>query len=693
MNEIVKLALLQQQANYSPYGVKTRYLEFKKDTSTEYCYNNTYESAVDLLVGAVGITIEIWFRQDILPATTSNRNYINNGIQGNFIWFCSINKDSASPDPYYLSLGGRSEYTDTLRATLYRGSAINTVGSWHHLAYTLEFTNKKIGVWIDGVQVIYGGASFSQDTLQKYAPGSFQILISSPTANYVMDGGLDDYRVWNHPRTTEQINQHMNHRLTGSETGLVTYWRMDEGTGSIAYDNSQNSNDGTIIRATWIYPTYGIKTMYMLFNQVDAAYIDCGNDASLNFGEGSFTIEFWMMRANNGDVVTSRRILGKGAMGNGTTDNGWTFWASTNGINFGVNPGANRTIRGVSGVMTAGTWYHIAGICDRSGYMSLLLNGVVVSYIAAPSGSVSHATNGLHIGNGSPLVSTLYWDGLVDEIRIWNYARTVAQINEFKDKRLVEGDSGLVGHYQFDLLDAATLKDSSQYGNHGTIYNALWSGLTYGVKTKYLSFNGSSDYVNCNNADEINFGTGSFTVECWIYKNATENDTTLFRAVSKGANSDATSEAGWAISMNNNTIGFMFNPTGVRTILYYSGYSEETWYHVAGVCDRSGNLELYVDGILKNSAACPSGSVTNAIKNLWIGRHSNGYWSGYVDEVRVWDHARTQQQIQDNMNNHLEAWTSGLIASYDLNDESGSTAKDGSLNDNDGTVYGAAWVS
>jgi hypothetical protein len=54
--------------------------------------------------------------------------------------------------------------------------------------------------------------------------------------------------------TADQIKRYMHTRLYGTETGLVAYYPMNEGTGSTAYDKSTNSNDGTITGASWITP-------------------------------------------------------------------------------------------------------------------------------------------------------------------------------------------------------------------------------------------------------------------------------------------------------------------------------------------------------------------------------------------------------------------------------------------------------
>ena len=56
-------------------------------------------------------------------------------------------------------------------------------------------------------------------------------------------GGLSDVRLWSIARSPAQIAGTRFSRLTGSEAGLVAYWRLDEGSGDIAYDATGRGHD------------------------------------------------------------------------------------------------------------------------------------------------------------------------------------------------------------------------------------------------------------------------------------------------------------------------------------------------------------------------------------------------------------------------------------------------------------------
>ena len=66
-----------------------------------------------------------------------------------------------------------------------------------------------------------------------------------PFNGWFYDGLIDDVRVWNVARTDAEIAAHMN-RLKGKKTGLVGWWRFNEGQGDVAQDRRKTKNDGRL---------------------------------------------------------------------------------------------------------------------------------------------------------------------------------------------------------------------------------------------------------------------------------------------------------------------------------------------------------------------------------------------------------------------------------------------------------------
>ncbi len=110
-------------------------------------------------------------------------------------------------------------------------------------------------------------------------------------------------------------------------------------------------------------------------------------------------------------------------------------------------------------------WYHLAGTYDGS-TVTVYVNGVKIR--SQPlSGNLSIDSSDLVIGKGDPEFSSgEYFDGMLDEIRVWNRARTPAEIDGTMNKTLTGKEAGLVAYWNFDSGSAS---DVSGHGCHGQL--------------------------------------------------------------------------------------------------------------------------------------------------------------------------------------------------------------------------------
>jgi hypothetical protein len=114
------------------------------------------------------------------------------------------------------------------------------------------------------------------------------------------------------------------------------------------------------------------------------------------------------------------------------------------------------------------TWYHLAGTYDGH-TMTILVNGVPVVN-QNTSGRLRVDSSNLYIGRGDPTFSGgEYFHGVLDEIRIWNVARSQEQIQAAMNKPLTGKEDGLVTYWNFD---DGTAKDLSGHGNDGILDRA-----------------------------------------------------------------------------------------------------------------------------------------------------------------------------------------------------------------------------
>lgn len=121
------------------------------------------------------------------------------------------------------------------------------------------------------------------------------------------------------------------------------------------------------------------------------------------------------------------------------------------------------------------------------------------------------------------------------------------------------------------------------------------------------------------------------------------------------------------------------------------------WHHVAGVRDGDDTI-LYLDGVevARNTEAI-SGSLSNSSDRFGLGQRHAGGWgfafNGRIAEVRVWDHARSEQEIADNRMRRQKGNEAGLIGYWPLNEGEDSTVFDLSSEENNGTLTNTQWTT
>lgn len=189
----------------------------------------------------------------------------------------------------------------------------------------------------------------------------------------------------------------------------------------------------------------------------------------------------------------------------------------------------------------------------------------------------------------------------------------------------------------------------------------------YGQSGAALNFDGNNDRVVINNSiNTILDPLNTITAEAWV--NPTN---AIFNGVIIGNYHNSTNtEMQFLLRRDYDTFTFWVNDgTGFKVV--DSGLASvtlNTWQHVAGVWDGS-SLYIYIDGILKGTTTGVTGSsFASTTNSVVIG--SNSYpenFTGSIDEVRIWNRALNQCEIQNNRNGELPSGQTGLLAYYQFN--------------------------
>ena len=213
---------------------------------------NDYVDVGDFSLGG-SLTFEAWMQYDSRATWSRVFDFGENG---------------ASDDNIWLGLAGSS---GTIRFEILSGSSKSMVtdGDGEHTAYGQVPID---GTWIHVAATISGTAGSTNGTGKLFVNGN---LVGTKTNMYVpavmtrnnqylgksnwndpyLNAKMDEFRIWNYVRSQQEIQATMNNTLTGSESGLVAYYKMNDGSGTSLADSSSNSNTATLNNMTdsdWI---------------------------------------------------------------------------------------------------------------------------------------------------------------------------------------------------------------------------------------------------------------------------------------------------------------------------------------------------------------------------------------------------------------------------------------------------------
>ena len=193
-----------------------------------------------------------------------------------------------------------------------------------------------------------------------------------------------------------------------------------------------------------------------------------------------------------------------------------------------------------------------------------------------------------------------------------------------------------------------TWRDYSGKGHDGTIIGASPAVTPRG---NGLYFDAVNDYVT--HGDILDMGTSDFTLLIWVCP--TDIATQHGFVISKGNTTavPAAANCGYHIRVNSVTSlveGKIQGAAAATTSTSLVTLSDNVWFHIAFTADRSGNSQMYIDGLATGAVDDISalGDIDNA-KNFVVGSYSGNpavtEFAGYIDEVLVFKRLLSPQEI------------------------------------------------
>jgi hypothetical protein len=524
--------------------------------------------------------------------------------------------------------------------TAYTISATTTVAqsTWHHIAVARSSTTTKL---------FLNGSEIASGTLGNQTVNSAYTITIGRIAytGYLneLNGYISNLRVL---KGTAQY--------TGSYTVPTAPLTAITNTSLLTCQSNRfrdaSTNNFTITRngdvSVQRFSPFSPTSAYAAGTIGGSGYFDGTGDflraSASSLSSSSFTIECWILYT--GATNVQRTIYDFAAAANGY---GMFAYHSTGGnivvefFSSNATPNFGSISSSFSGKYNQ--WVHFAVSYDGSTYR-MFFDGVSVGTPLSSATTVV-ALNSLTVGARSDTTATQVWAGYISNFRYVTGAALYTSTFTPSTSPL-----GIAGSGTTQLLlnfQNAAIFDNAMMAVPETVGNAQIDTTIKKYGTGSMKFDGTGDYLTIRNNPAFSFGTGDFTIECWVYIAANSspdgggNRTAgLFSAyaasgvVSRGYTFEIEGNAsttGTGLSFYNNNSGTQISLIATTTI------SQGTWHHVA-VCRSGTTTRLFLNG-----SSVASGTLSNQNVNsdypITIGRL--GYasylqeFNGYIDDLRV----------------------------------------------------------
>lgn len=163
-------------------------------------------------------------------------------------------------------------------------------GAWHHVALRYNDSSHTLDGFLDGVKsatATTGSRTIPFPQFYQLGAGETNNLGSGAPFN----GEADELRVWNVARSDSQITGNLSQPLAGNESGLVAYYRLDEGAGAIAHDNSGHGKDANLLSDNGAAPPAWVVSA-PLFQPVDNSVVVRVDDGRGGVATQNYTLHF-----------------------------------------------------------------------------------------------------------------------------------------------------------------------------------------------------------------------------------------------------------------------------------------------------------------------------------------------------------------------------------------------------------------
>jgi len=521
-------------------------------------------------------------------------------------------------------------------------------------------------------------------------------------------GYIDEIKVFPYVLSADQIKKELNLGKAVSfgekpETApstplsekLVAYWKFDEGYGTTVHNSGNggaalNGSLGTGSSApTWTNNgklgkalSFG-SSKYVIIN--DSPALDITAAVTLSAWINPTSLPGYTTILAKRDVSINE---GNYALRTGTG-------ANSDEIEFYYYNGGWQIYTTNNANLLTGNWYHIVATYNGTS-VKIYKNGVLLTG-SCTTGTCNKTmiadNNNVAVGRAGDSAIE-YFNGLIDEVKIYNYALTEEEVKLDYNQGMaavmgakgtegdgktpsfsssaeycIPGDTSYcappVGEWNFEEGSGGTVNDTSGNGNTGAWYG---SGDHWGTGKigKAGKFNGTDDEIQMSSGPILSTNA---TIEGWFYWKS--GNTSLLR--------DNTSADGWILAYNNGgNITYRLGGSSFNTSISVAPLQNK-WVHYT-MTKNGGDVKYFINGALEHSSSGASSTANILPWHIMKNGTSTGWISGYADNIKIYNYARTPAQIAWDYNRGAP------VGHWRFDECEGSIAHDVSGNGNHGAI-------
>ncbi|MEO0684567.1 MAG: LamG domain-containing protein, partial [Cyanobacteria bacterium J06649_11] len=547
-------------------------------------------------------------------------------------------------------------------------------GEWHHLAGVVDRTNNEARLYLNGelvaTQSIANLGGFNSDD---------NLIIGSWDVNSNQDywhGQIDEVRIWNTALTEDEIQDNLDKKLDGTENGLVAYYTFEDGT---ADDQTNNGNNGSFNGNATTTVDNDVPVNDLTdslasdpFATNGATYgIETSQSAEITIQDSDAYATEIIIADEYGDEVSNTNLVVVDESGDAKFK-----------IKLGSQPTSDVTINLSTSQGSLNQSSFTFNDSNWDTYEEVTVSGLSSSFndfnvTATLSGNDTNysGSQSITITDSSDNIKLKVTEGGA-ELEL-NPTVSITATND-----ATEGNETESGVFTISLDTPAPEGgllipiSVSSTATEGTDYSFYADSFTYNVESA-LSFDGVDDYVELPSVIDPG-SANAFTAELWFKLDTTVNSNEVLLRQQDGNGS------GLAWLSYQSSSGKLRSSIGGSNLLSENTVTTGVWHHAAVVYDGA-TLYLYLDG---NQEASDVRTLESSDGELILGniKALTNSLDGQIDEVRIWETAKTEEEIQDSLYTKLAGTEDGLVAYYNFDSDVDTTINDSTNNGFDGTL-------